>query len=1059
MKSTKILPSLLKEKKWEDIMQFALEEKTKSLFAYWIGSQKKGNKSKFLELIKNIPDKYVPSLIVNFPSLIVPYLIDNYKQSYSEIAKELFNGEMRGNLSILPLLDVKFVKIILENIVPIKTIEEYNNYTYIKFVESNPYNYKDIPLKNLRLMQTYLNINSIIKEICSSFKRKDILKIIKETIEEMCTYMSTLDSSLVMPILSRVSNIINCINKEDISLITKEALKFNYPKIFRNTMYSIFIEGKTSQHNFIENLDKKLVYEEYFLPTVLDEINMKENCQNTLCQAAENMLINQDLKTQKNILILKSFSKIENHPLNKAWKYMINHLKESIIKEIITTGKSENFRVLSNNLNYEQVNFFEIVSLSFDDSMDIITSTIKGVYDKKKEIVSNDPEKYTSIMMYIMTILVSTYNNENKGESLFRSVYTFLDNEICELLIRECIFDPIDNEKYAQWTSNFISTEKLKIIIRTNDIKNIPKYIPKYKCDKFGFIEDIKFIISNDNILTGRISAFELELYESKFWESNSTQVYSDGFNTYRKFVNSLQRSVIQGDKELLEDAYNVNNRYNTFLMIKCDKANDSFRLNTLSQSFSSPLAFIVGQLKTKDYFNEICSKIKEISQIIQSNSVNLPFIVAISLINYCYSEDLKELDTIEMDKFINNVLEICYENASNELDYNYKNINLTSIKELCKNDYKSLVKQYKNCIDNITFKYNSIMIPSDDFPDKIVIPPEAFENAENIMKTPEMTFGRTLPVAVNFFINKIKKLKKMDDYPNFLESLHTFLIEKIEEAKKCINIEIELNPGDITMLCPDFRESYLISLSPSISNIIERLDKRVKYICESDENLINISNILEYDFYDDYEFKNDYNLEFEIILKSKKIQKIEAIKELLEVKKRKEEKTKIYISNIKKLNTTIDNLNKLQLLNIKKVDLSDIDYSYSNEENFYKFNEEFYSKFFDIFFSVDFEPNTLKKNTNSLSSICSIISNYNFDDKYIDKITSVISAILMQTDSIHLICNNLNELIKKGIKKINVKDIIPQIEEICTWGKEKIEKKDKSGALLKTMQNFIEII
>ena len=64
-----------------------------------------------------------------------------------------------------------------------------------------------------------------------------------------------------------------------------------------------------------------------------------------------------------------------------------------------------------------------------------------------------------------------------------------------------------------------------------------------------------------------------------------------------------------------------------------------------------------------------------------------------------------------------------------------------------------------------------------------------------------------------------------------------------------------------------------------------------------------------------------------------------------------------------------------------------------------------------------------------------------------------------MQTDSIHLICNNLNELIKKGIKKINVKDIIPQIEEICTWGKEKIEKKDKSGALLKTMQNFIEII
>ena len=84
-----------------------------------------------------------------------------------------------------------------------------------------------------------------------------------------------------------------------------------------------------------------------------------------------------------------------------------------------------------------------------------------------------------------------------------------------------------------------------------------------------------------------------------------------------------------------------------------------------------------------KDLSKVIEVNYKEISQIIQSNSVNLPFQVAISLIQNCYCDELKEfLDIVEMDKFLNNVLEICFENASNELEYNTKNI-LTNTRKL----------------------------------------------------------------------------------------------------------------------------------------------------------------------------------------------------------------------------------------------------------------------------------------------------------------------------------------------------------------------------------------
>jgi len=236
MKNTKILPKLIEDKKWEELIQFASDTRTRGLFSKWINSEE--NETKVKEMVKNIPDKYIYTLIIEYPETITPLLISNYKDSYSDIAKELSNGEMRENKIILPLLDIKFIKTILENIVPEKAIEEYNTYQYIKFIENNPYNYKTIPLKTLRLKQNFLEISGILEEICKSYnKREDILKVIKETINEMCTYMSTLDSASTIPILSRVSNIIRYIDIKDKHLIVEEALKFNYPKIFPNTLY------------------------------------------------------------------------------------------------------------------------------------------------------------------------------------------------------------------------------------------------------------------------------------------------------------------------------------------------------------------------------------------------------------------------------------------------------------------------------------------------------------------------------------------------------------------------------------------------------------------------------------------------------------------------------------------------------------------------------------------------------------------------------------------------------------------------------------------------------
>ena len=224
--------------------------------------------------------------------------------------------------------------------------------------------------------------------------------------DEMCSYMSTLDSSSVSPLLQRASKIVvlSKIKGDNKSLVSKEALKFDYPKIFPNTLCSIFLEGKTSEQYFIERLDKKDSYNKYFIPYVLDEINNKDNSQKILRLAAENMLLNNSSIFQDNLLKIKNYAKNERHELNKAWSFMLKHLKESIIEEFISE--------IAKQLNFEKISELKKVSLNYEESMDIINSTIKIIYSRKKEIVSNDPSKYTMIMVNIISNLAITYNNE-----------------------------------------------------------------------------------------------------------------------------------------------------------------------------------------------------------------------------------------------------------------------------------------------------------------------------------------------------------------------------------------------------------------------------------------------------------------------------------------------------------------------------------------------------------------------------------------------------------------------------------------------------------------------
>ena len=312
--------------------------------------------------------------------------------------------------------------------------------------------------------------------------------------------------------------------------------------------------------------------------------------------------------------------------------------------------------------------------------------------------------------------------------------------------------------------------------------------------------------------------------------------------------------------------------------------------------------------------------------------------------------------------------------------------------------------------------------------------------------------------------MNKIKDKKELDEEEenySFLENLHEFLKTKLKESKDMMEINLKIELNDESIIYERKREQFNLFLSPSIANIIEKFDKRVKYLCESEENLINIHNLLNIDL-NEIKLEKEYDIKFNLNVNLLETNKVSALYYIHNNKKKNiREKNKIieeYNKNLIKLNKSIENYNKSENKHMKKVELPELNH-YDYERNYKNFNKEMFQKFFEIFFSAEFNAEIIQKNNDSLSSLSDIISIYPFDAKYLDKVSNILAANLMKTDNINIMCKNLGKIIKNIYDKINIKIVKPYIGTICTWTKEEIERKDKSGILLDTMQNFLKII
>ena len=838
---------------WEKINSLYENDETRSL----VNSVLQTLESTAQMFFENIPKQMLKEYFLKNPSFCSDMMIRFYKPEFTEIADELFNEYFLEVRYIIPLFSYNTIQRIITSVVPARFVELTNEYFIIRAIFENDCSYKTVTTKFNVAKTKFIDTKGIISYFKKCFQyRKDILQLFLLTIKEISTFMSTLDSVSIAPIMQLLNILFqtgrDLFNPTDLS---EALICFDFPKVYKNSIFNVVLKHEKVCDFPIDEIDKERLYTKYFLPAAIDEISGKENSPFLLRNIALDMLGNTNSYFQNQVQEIKDFMYNENHPLKDAWKFILETLKNSIITEMTQKGQSRNFNLLLQNITYRSISKITSVTLSYDYSMDVIYSLIRNVIDNKKNIAKNDPSKYNTIMCNILTNLYADVPNEFNSE--LAKPYHFLDDETKKLLIRECIFDPIKQNEYASWVKQSTDRQFIRFILKTPDVTKIGDYIINYKTDEYGFVQNCNVLINQKLTFTGEISAVELMLYSSKFWETYSPDSFEQSYLVLRSYLSLLQEKALKEQNpekqhDLLIKCYGVNMRYNKLLIYSDAKFRHT---DFIISSLSSPLSFICGtKIFKRKYVDDITELLEKYTKTNEKNEINVLYRVCVSFIRHCSSNDIDGLDIEEMDILMENILNLLNQSSTNDDNFDNKQISYYAVPFITAN-YQRLVKQFMNELD----KQRNVFVENDYIPiilmsDSISAPPTAFINEKEDTKIPVISPGRTFSVAVHFLLTKIQELNRYDPNYEFLRNLHALLCSVAKEFLNDITIYIKINEGSNGDFLQSFSKIFTMNLSPAYNNILSSFDTKFKHICSTNQqmdeyiSLINIKDILNHE-------------------------------------------------------------------------------------------------------------------------------------------------------------------------------------------------------------------
>jgi hypothetical protein len=365
-------------------------------------------------------------------------------------------------------------------------------------------------------------------------------------------------------------------------------------------------------------VNEEFILQEYFLGTAEAEKDLPLERQTFTLALGLAPLQGTDRYTNF-LAVLASLSVEEpENPLGQLWKRVVAARPYAYFRNFVDTCGGH-FPRLVNSLGTEQR------VLSLEGAKSLLAGIVRLVLDYKKDIVRDDPARYTQLVTCLLQILVSQGQFANGPEywaailqfrgALLPSYLQFLPEDLADSLVREAVVEPSGKKPLNPILAQAPGNVSLSVILLIGNLKTLAEVIEHGKrhavSDDFGFVAEFSLNfppLPTEKSLkaepwTGSVHAFERALIKKRLLQHPDLQLAVAGINLYKQFVLKILGTANQSsDKKLLEYAVGAHYRLCRFLL---GKTRDDIRqtyTNLLINLAVHPLALSVGQ-KTDESF------------------------------------------------------------------------------------------------------------------------------------------------------------------------------------------------------------------------------------------------------------------------------------------------------------------------------------------------------------------------------------------------------------------------------------------------------------------------
>jgi hypothetical protein len=308
-------------------------------------------------------------------------------------------------------------------------------------------------------------------------------------------------------------------------------------------------------------------------------------------------------------------------------------------RQFTTTGQSFPFSQLLSQVNSGAAP----KTLSLEGFKSLLRDLVRLVLDYKKDIVRDDPGRYTRL---VSNVLQSFVCQQSAGAEAWHRLFPsgiiprgslrYLPDELADELVAEAVLEPSGLKPLNPVLAQLPAYVPLTVTLLIRNLKKLAQVIDHGKTksvtDEFGFLPKFSTNFpplpsdpsSKAEPWTGSVHSFERAIIKKRLLQNADQTISKAGIGLYKQFVLKVLTAANESeDKKLAEHAIGAHFRLCRFLLGKTRDDLVQLYMHLLLNIAVHPLVFSVGHKTGDDFATRLFESVLVHIPIVGANAAN----------------------------------------------------------------------------------------------------------------------------------------------------------------------------------------------------------------------------------------------------------------------------------------------------------------------------------------------------------------------------------------------------------------------------------------------------